>query len=339
MMNGDLQLAAASLARAAGLGPVLGMQPIPGAGNNRVFRLDAEEGAALLKVYFSHPADSRDRLSTEFSFLTVAWECGVWCVPRPLGFDPENRLGLYEFVPGRRVSVGEIGTEELDEALAFLRNINRHRQSAASRRLPAGSEACFSVADHLRVVDRRVKLLLEAPATSTIEREAGEFVRRELVPLWQAVAIRVERAAQGFVELRDAEYVLSPSDFGFHNALRTENGALCFIDFEYAGWDDVAKLICDFFCQPRVPVPLEFYERFATAAVADLPRPDLHRARADLLLPLYRVKWCCILLNEFLPVGDERRQFAGAGDRFARQAEQLQKARTCLRALRESLAA
>ena len=25
-----------------------------------------------------------------------------------------------------------------------------------------------------------------------------------------------------------------------------------FIDFEYAGWDDPSKLICDFFCQPAV---------------------------------------------------------------------------------------
>ena len=51
------------------------------------------------------------------------------------------------------------------------------------------------------------------------------------------------------------ESVLSPSDFGFHNALLGPDGKLCFIDFEYAGWDDPAKLICDFFCQPQTPVP------------------------------------------------------------------------------------
>ena len=34
---------------------------------------------------------------------------------------------------------------------------------------------------------------------------------------------------------------LSPSDFGFHNALLEATGKLRFVDFEYAGWDDPAK--------------------------------------------------------------------------------------------------
>ena len=37
------------------------------------------------------------------------------------------------------------------------------------------------------------------------------------------------------------------------------------------------------------------------AALAD-------RARA--LLPAYRIKWCCIMLNDFLPLGGARRGFA-----------------------------
>ena len=44
------------------------------------------------------------------------------------------------------------------------------------------------------------------------------------------------------------ETIISPSDFGFHNMLI---GKKCsFLDFEYAGIDDAAKLICDFICQP-----------------------------------------------------------------------------------------
>ena len=47
---------------------------------------------------------------------------------------------------------------------------------------------------------------------------------------------------------------LSPSDFGFHNAL-AQGETVRFIDFEYAGWDDPAKTVCDFFHHPGVPVP------------------------------------------------------------------------------------
>jgi hypothetical protein len=33
-------------------------------------------------------------------------------------------------------------------------------------------------------------------------------------------------------------------------------------------------------------------------------------ARASLLLPVYRVKWSCILLHEFVPASAARRQFS-----------------------------
>ena len=40
--------------------------------------------------------------------------------------------------------------------------------------------------------------------------------------------------------------ILSPSDFGLHNTISKKN-KLYFFDFEYFGWDDPIKLICDFF--------------------------------------------------------------------------------------------
>ena len=64
---------------------------------------------------------------------------------------------------------------------------------------------------------------------------------------------------------------MSPSDFGFHNALATPGGRLVFIDFEYAGWDDPAKLANDFFCQPAVPVDARFYDDFVARAMTFSP--------------------------------------------------------------------
>ena len=133
---------------------------------------------------------------------------------------------------------------------------------------------------------------------------------------------------------------LSPSDFGFHNALLPADGRLRFIDFEYAGWDDPAKLVCDFFCQPDVPAPAKYLAPFTDLLLADLSDPLRHRRRIAMLLPVYRVKWCCILMNEYLPAGRERRSFA-AGidvDQDARLA-QLDKARRMLRSVDEVMEA
>jgi hypothetical protein len=101
--------------------------------------------------------------------------------------------------------------------------------------------------------------------------------------------------------------ILSPSDFGFHNMLEAD-GTLAFLDFEYAGWDDPAKLICDFASQPQCPVSRAQAEAFGAQLGAWLPGAQ---GRAALLLPLHRLKWCCILLNEFRAQDRQRRYHAG----------------------------
>ena len=55
------------------------------------------------------------------------------------------------------------------------------------------------------------------------------------------------------------------------------------------------------------------------------------RARFDLLLPVYEVKWVCILLNDFLPAGARRRRFARGREREEDRLErQLRKASRAL---------
>ena len=67
-------------------------------------------------------------------------------------------------------------------------------------------------------------------------------------------------------------------------------------------------------------------------AVARLSRaPEAFVARAALLMPVYELKWCCIMLNEFLPAADRRRTFAGAAaGQGERRAAQLAKVEAAL---------
>ena len=131
---------------------------------------------------------------------------------------------------------------------------------------------------------------------------------------------------------------LSPSDFGFHNALVGPDGRLVFLDFEYAGWDDPAKLIADFFCQPAVPAPLGECDRFVRTIGGELHDDGACARRLAVLWPVYQIKWVCIILNEFLPIGGARRRFARSGAEAAeRKTMQLHKARHRLDALRTSV--
>ena len=332
--------AVADLIAAVGFRGDFSLHPIIGGANNRVFRVEVNGSCALLKAYFQHADDPRDRLGAEFSFSRFAWENGLRCLPQPLGCDRQNRLGLYEFVEGRQLLPHEVKEGAVRQALDFYRELNRHKRLPGAKALPEGSEACFTIADHLRCVERRLQRLRKVDDSSGINCQAVHFIRNELAEAWSGVTDSVRKRAGELGLALAAEIVpqdrcLSPSDFGFHNAILSDDGRLRFIDFEYAGWDDPAKTVCDFFCQPALPVSLDYYDMFVEEVISDLSEPEKHRQRIALLLPVYRLKWCCILLNDFLSVGSERRRFAGSAvDQEERKARQLQKARQTLQSLK-----
>jgi hypothetical protein len=334
----EIEQAAAGLIEAAGWEGDCRVHPLRGGANNRVFRVEVDESSALLKSYFYHPNDPRDRLGAEFGFTSFAWQQGLRCLPRPYASDPVRRLGLYEFLQGRRLVAAEINEDVVDQAIEFYQELNRFRHAPEARKLPMASEASFTIADHLARVETRMELLRSAEQPSSIDQAAALFIRNELNSVWRTVASEVRRycdesdlSMEAEIPLEDRR--LSPSDFGFHNAILVDD-RLRFIDFEYAGWDDPAKSVCDFFCQPEVPVPLKYFPRFLSRITEDLSDPQSHAARVALLLPVYQIKWCCILLNDFLPVDSTRRRFAGSGlDLALQKSNQLDKARRALKAV------
>ncbi|MGH2363547.1 MAG: phosphotransferase [Chloroflexota bacterium] len=312
-------------------GPSVQLTPLAGGGNNRVFRVDLASGEPyLLKWYFQDAWQERDRLTAEFSFLEFAWESGIRCVPRPVARHESEPIALYEFVAGDPVRPAEVGATDILGACRFVADLQVARGRLVATRLTSGAEACFSLAAHVECLARRVERLLRRHSDSQVDREMHDFVLDMLAPSADDVAesVRATVSLDAFVrELPLPQRCLSPSDFGFHNALRRPDGSLCFLDFEYAGWDDPARVICDFFCQVAVPVPREHLPLMAQKFEELWPEADILR-RVNRLLPLYVLKWSCILLNEFLSEGQSRRQFAlELDDLTARKRQQLAKAR------------
>ena len=299
---------------------------LAGGRNNQVYRIDTDHGPLVLKRYFRDARDSRDRLGAEWSFVSHAWSQGIRAVPEPLACDRAEQAGLYSFVEGRKLTAAELTPAHVDAAIDFVLAVNQRPRPS----LAPGSEACFSLADHIGTIQRRVARLSRLDDDVPHVTEA-----RRLVPhlqlIWDAVQARIE--ARALLEklridqpLSVEQSCLSPSDFGFHNALIDVSGKLTFLDFEYAGRDDPAKLVSDFFCQPEIPVPLSLHSHFIDRMAEGLGLEAAGVARCRLLLDAYQIKWTCIILNDFLPLGAARRAFADTGAWAERCAAQLTKA-------------
>lgn len=332
---------AVALLKAAGYADDgLDLISLPGGRNNRVFRINTRESTFLMKSFYHHPDDRRDRLSAEFGFCRFAWNQNLAWTPRPLAMDVARRTALFEFVNGRRPDPAEVDEAAMDAALKFFLDINRFRDAEDGAGLGDASEACFSIGDQLTCVEGRVARLKDISADTPLDREAGRFART-LMEGWENVRrAAVSNADHMKIGLDDSldgrDRCLSPSDFGFHNSLRTQEGRYRFLDFEYAGWDDPAKMICDFFSQAVFPISMLFYDKFATHAFSFFPDPEWHMRRARILYPVFQIKWCCIILNEFLPVERDRRVWATGNTANERKCLQLEKARKMFQGVGET---
>ena len=140
------------------------------------------------------------------------------------------------------------------------------------------------------------------------------FLNTSLFPFWQTLKNHIfTTISQLKISLNEtlplAERTLSQSDVGFHNILGEEkSNRLIFIDFEYFGWDDPVKMMCDFILQPAMPLPTQYHPIFIEKMLESLPYRDKLGQRFKLIFPLLGFKWCLIMLNPFLP---ERRQKLG----------------------------
>ena len=300
-----------------GLSGDFSLEAIPGGRNNRVWRLRSEERDFLLKKYYWSERDQRDRMGHEWDFLVYLHGIGCGLAPKAIEADRENRYALLEFVAGTPATGFAITAEDTTAAVDFFSEMNASRFTAAGLALAPASEACFSLQEHVETTELRIHRLEDIIPGDELHQEAAAFASAQLLPLWSKVRHFIcGRAAEhgGMTrKLGAAERCLSPSDFGFHNAIRTADGALQFVDFEYSGWDDPAKTIADFANQPDRILPDALSSLFRERALALFPDNGQLAARLRLLTPLYQIKWACICLNEFLPSGSHRRAFTGRG--------------------------
>lgn len=319
---------------------IISVNPANAGGNNRIYRVLTSSGVYAVKQYFRHHQDVRNRLASEYLFLKYASKVVPEFVPCAYTCNYDVGLALYEFVDGAHIKPGEVTWQHVEQALAFFKAINQPKCKKFADKLPNASEACFSIAEHLNLVNERITRLHAVLFTIDESNQDAVCFIDELYRYWLGLAEKVKTEANElhqFDQLLDLDNCcVSPSDFGFHNALLQSNGTIRFIDFEYAGLDDPAKMVGDFFAQLAVPVPSAFFAEFVMETMQVFPDTQKLIMRAKWLRLVYQVKWCCIAMNVFLPEHMARRKFANANlDENSLRQTQLDKAKKILKTIQQ----
>jgi hypothetical protein len=303
------------------------LERINAGGNNRVYSARFEgplsadiSSQVIIKLYHRNPADPRDRMGTEYRAHKFLWDHGIRTIARPIVSNDDLYAAAYSFLPGERIPPERIGPDDIRQAIIFaaqLKNLSGHRSAES---LPPASEAFFSLLPLIENLKSRISRLSQA----TQAQDAAEvgfplFFSQELLPRADSlirVAVEKSRDVSGWnPALLQNLRTLSPSDFGFHNAIRDSLGVLSFCDFEYFGWDDPCKLISDFILHPAMSLSAQLASIFIKGVLrvfCEAEEEGEFRKRLQIVYPLFALKWTVIALNEFIPEERARRQFATA---------------------------
>ncbi|MBV9119300.1 MAG: hypothetical protein JOZ39_01225 [Chloroflexi bacterium] len=300
--------------------------------NSRVYRVLCGNEVLAAKFYFGTTADGRGRLATELAALEFLWRHGWRSIPEPLLADESRQLAIYGFIAGQPICAAAASAEDIRQLVAFLAKLHDLSEHPEASAMPVAAEAFFTLPEILQNLEMRLARLTNPGPGGPAYEALSRFLTDQFLP---ALACFGDRAREiGVPELPHGQRTLSPSDYGFHNALRRDSGEIVFLDFEYFGWDDPAKLVSDIQLHPQMQLAPERSLQLMTGLREIFGAHRGWRHRVEALYPLFALKWCLILLNEFRPEQIARRQFVdGQDDAEACQLRHLEAAQQALRSL------
>lgn len=276
-------------------------QAIKGGINSQIFKLtNTQEQTFALKLYkTAMPGDQRNRRQAEQDFLThINSTEASKQTPRLIYSNPKQNWNLLSWLDGERLKILE--KDQLAQITSFIAKSNPKSSKSKSNLQPA-SEACLSHQSISQNLRNRLNQLIAVKPQTDLEVKVSHWIQQTLEPAINQQLTDFEQAGQSPAwQAHAIELIASPSDVGIHNTLAL-NGKLYFLDFEYSGLDDLAKLACDWVLQPNQALDPEL-ERFF---LEDLElktqwiSPDWVK-RYQELKPILTLKWVLIMLNKHL---------------------------------------
>ena len=278
--------------------------------NSAVFKLGLDNDTFLkFKIY---PVDdNHDRINSEFYSTKILSDFGFDSIPKPLKYDKELGIAAYQWLEGDIIN--EHNLDDITKCSNFINDLFKIKSEKSFSKIGLASAACISGKS---IEDQLIQRL--GFFKNINNNDLHTFLSDEFVPL---MTYFLENAKNNWnfdynfdENLPLEKLTLSPSDFGFHNIIKKRDKSLCFIDFEYFGFDDPVKLISDFYYHPGMNLNLDSKNHWLneTKKIFD---EDVF-LRSNLCRPLYGLIWCLIILNDFRPDILQRRMLASATPDF-----------------------
>lgn len=264
--------------------------------NNYVYRCNRGQSYWVIKGYPKQRMSRDKRMKAEVEFLKYANEVAPRYVPALIAADDKHSCIILEYITGSRFMAGVTPAQEaVEDAVRFFEQLNRDFTTAQENISMDATEGFLSLTDHLANIQKRLERIdhtLIPCGYRTMGKRLIEEMKSDYERIWRETQSLINGGVVGDA-MRREDRCVSPGDFGFHNAIWTEDGVK-FFDFEFSGWDDPAKTMLDFALQPRVPVR---QKDSPLGKCLSLGSNSLLVKRVEALRPILSLKWQCIMMS------------------------------------------
>ena len=267
--------------------------------NNFVYLYKEKNNKFIIKKFKNYFYTKYDRYFTEKIFIEYLKKKRIKNIPNILGSNKKKRIIYFSYIDGKQIIRPK--KDHLNKCLTFLKQIN-YKTTYKNFKFQKASDACLSIKDHINTCESRInKLIIKYNYKKNNEsKKIYNFLKRQIIPEFKIIKSNIKNSftkSQIKKKLNNNKLILSPSDFGFHNII-TQDNQIYFIDFEYAGWDDPRKLLCDFILNPDYSIlkkdKIFFLTNFDQIFKTKISNSDEFRV----ILKFHFLKWVCMIINQ-----------------------------------------
>lgn len=281
-----------------------GINEIKRGGNNRLYHLAFKTKPDQVLKLFQPQRQENCRRETNYLRFLAAMD------QSPKLMDHGDHHLIMAHIPG---NPPDAATMDPQPMIHFLLSLVVEPHNDLLGTAAHGRFQLQTFADHLQ--ERRARLMIDPQANP-------DDPHNYHLPYAEQVIKRIGQALEAFprdcarlgLKLQETlaphQRFPSPSDFGPHNAL-VHGGHTVFVDFEYAGWDDPAKLMGDMLLHVGHQQPWSHRRQVVRALLQALtPRDPLLPLRLEAVFPLMVLEWVLIAANIGDPTEWKRKRFA-----------------------------
>lgn len=305
-------------------------------GNSRIFSFIDGGEKFCIKYYFKSSEDKRNRLKVEWAFLRFLEESRFKFCPRPIFANAKRGFLIMSLVEGKAPDQSH-SEKFISNFSRFLNSINSEQNRDLGKDLQVAAEGAFDAASHIEITEQKfmkLKNYLDAKSALMLP-EIEDVINKIEVKLTELTYLR--DISQNHDSLFSSCKCISPSDFGFHNSIIDTKGDVNFIDFEYAGWDDPAKVVLDFFLHPAMSNSL--FDLKLLMSQIEIPGLDSQNltARCSTIYQSAVIRWSVTLLNIFYQDHQNKKLFIDYEFNIVREKTiQLEKSKNMLNRIDEN---